>query len=282
MRKLTLTKHDAVYAALLDDILSLGEQRPDRTGTGTISTFGKSVTYKNINDSFPLLTTKKIPFKSVLSELLWFLSGSTNDHDLRNLNGTKRTIWTDNLEADYWRDKAPDGDLGIIYGKQWRNWDGIDQVAMVEKQIKEDPYSRRIILQSYSPNQIGNASLPACHLVAQFYVGTDKTLSCVVFIRSNDIFLGHPFNVASYALLTYMLAYSNGLTPKNLHISMGDAHIYMNHLNQVETQLQREGQKGPVKLLIRRKPESILDYSMDDFELVNYNPDPAIKAPMAV
>jgi len=276
-----MTRHDSEYALLMNHILEFGEDRPDRTGTGTIGVFGPKVTYRNINTSFPLLTTKKIPFKAVLSELLWFLSGSVNDFDLRKLNGTPRTIWTDNLEAPYWRQQKS-GNLGRIYGAQWRNWDGIDQIKNLEHGLLHDPYSRRHLLQSYSPTQINNAALPACHLVAQFNVTTTGALDCLLYIRSNDMFLGHPFNVASYALLTYMLAEVIGYHPGNLIIMMGDAHIYRNHLEQVETQLDRVGQQGNVKLHIAPGRYSILDYTMEDFELVNYNPDPAIKAPMAV
>tara|TARA_R110000772_G_scaffold66361_1_gene147880 strand:- start:75454 stop:76176 length:723 start_codon:yes stop_codon:yes gene_type:complete len=239
--------------------------------------------YADVASNFPLLSTKKIPFKSVLSELLWFLSGSTNDYDLRALNGTKRTIWTDNLEADYWKTQGEFGDLGMIYGKQWRNWNGVDQIKMVEDQLKTDPYSRRILLQSYSPEQIGNASLPACHLLAQFYVhAQDHSLSCHVYIRSNDMFLGHPFNIASYATLMHMLASAHGFIPGDLIVSMGDAHIYMNHYEQVETQLSRGGQKESPILVVNPARKSVLDFVMDDFNLLNYDPDPAIKAPMAV
>lgn len=273
---------DVTYSGLIGTILKHGETRTDRTGVGTKSLFGAVCSYSL--DSFPILVGKEVKFKSVLSELLWFLSGSTNDKDLAKLNGSKKTIWTDNAEAPYWKHKASKpGDLGQIYGYQWRKWAGRDQIRDLEKGLSEDPFSRRHMLQSYGPNQIGTAALPACHCMAQFYVHVNGTLDCMVYIRSNDMFLGHPYNMTSYALLTYMLAHVHGFTPGNLLITIGDAHVYLNHMEAIREYRNRDITKLSYPgLQINSKPKSILDFKMEDFELVGYKPLSAIPAPMAV
>lgn len=276
-----IAEPDVTFGKMLKVIMDHGQLRKDRTGVGTFTAFGVMVHY-DISESLPFLLGKEVKLKSVLSELLWFLSGSTNDKDLAKLNGTKRTIWTDNAEAPYWKGKKP-GDLGNIYGYQWRKWAGVDQIKLIQKLIKEEPESRRILLQSYGPNQLGTAALPACHTSAQFDVSPNGELSCLVSIRSNDLFLGHPYNIASYALLTHMLAHVHDLKPRMLSVAIGNAHIYTNHLSQVREYLNRKivRYKYPT-LKIKSKPDCITKFSMSDFELVGYNPMPAIPAKMAV
>lgn len=261
------------YLELLQDILDHGVEKEDRTGTGTTSVFGRQLRF-DLSKGFPLVTTKRIHLKSVVHELLWFLSGETNIRYLKE-NGVR--IW------DEWADE--NGDLGPVYGSQWRSWetpDGrrIDQIANVIESIKNNPDSRRHIVSAWNVAEIDNMKLPPCHFVFQFYVAAGK-LSCMLTMRSVDSFLGLPFNIASYALLTHMVAQQCGLEPGEFIWSGGDVHIYSNHLEQVKLQLEREPYSLPT-LEIKRKPDSIFDYTFDDFEFKDYEHHPTIKGKVAV
>lgn len=261
------------YLDLLQDILDTGVHKGDRTGTGTQSVFGRQLRY-DLSEGFPLVTTKRIHLKSVIHELLWFLSGDTNIAYLKE-NGVK--IWDD------WADE--NGDLGPVYGSQWRTWEApngekIDQIAAVIDSIKNNPDSRRHLVSAWNVAEINNMKLPPCHFAFQFYVAEGK-LSCMLTMRSVDTFLGLPFNIASYALLTHMIAQQCDLEVGEFIWSGGDVHIYSNHVEQVKTQLEREPFALP-KLVIKRKPDSIFDYTFDDFEFENYQHHPGIKAPIAV
>ncbi|MBT7308153.1 MAG: thymidylate synthase [Gammaproteobacteria bacterium] len=271
------------YLDLLRDVLESGVQKGDRTGTGTRSVFGRQIKM-DLAEGFPLLTTKKVHFPSVFHEWKWFVSGSTN------INELKATIWNE------WA--TEEGDLGPIYGKQWTAWptkDGgtINQIDYVIDTLKNNPDSRRILFHGwnveYLPDETvspqenvknGKMALPPCHLLYQFYVAGNK-LSLMMTIRSNDLFLGNPFNIAQAALWVHVLAHHCDLEVGELTVSIGDAHIYSNHLEQVNRQLERTPTKLP-KLVIKRRPESIYDYEFEDFELVDYNPQAGIKAPVAV
>ena len=262
-----------VYLDLMQRILDEGVERGDRTGTGTLSLFGTQMRF-DLSQGFPLLTTKKVHLRSIIYELLWFLHGDTN---IKYLHDHKVTIW------DEWADE--NGDLGPIYGKQWRRWecaDGrvIDQVANVVEQIKHNPNSRRLIVSAWNVADVDQMALPPCHMMFQFYVAQGK-LSCMLYQRSCDFFLGVPFNIASYALLTMMMAQQCDLAPGEFVWTGGDTHLYLNHLEQAQEQLSRTPRALP-KMLIKRRPESIFDYEFEDFELVNYDPYPVIKAPIAV
>lgn len=262
-----------VYLDLMQRILDEGVERGDRTGTGTLSLFGTQMRF-DLSQGFPLLTTKKVHLRSIIYELLWFLHGDTN---IKYLHDHKVTIW------DEWADE--NGDLGPVYGKQWRRWecaDGrvIDQVANVVEQIKHNPNSRRLIVSAWNVADIDQMALPPCHMMFQFYVAQGK-LSCMLYQRSCDFFLGVPFNIASYALLTMMMAQQCDLAPGEFVWTGGDTHLYLNHLEQAQEQLSRTPRALP-KMLIKRRPESIFDYEFEDFELVNYDPYPVIKAPIAV
>lgn len=262
-----------VYLDLMQRILDEGVKRGDRTGTGTLSLFGTQMRF-DLSQGFPLLTTKKVHLRSIIYELLWFLHGDTN---IKYLHDHKVTIW------DEWADE--NGDLGPVYGKQWRRWecaDGrvIDQVANVVEQIKHNPNSRRLIVSAWNVADIDQMALPPCHMMFQFYVAQGK-LSCMLYQRSCDFFLGVPFNIASYALLTMMMAQQCDLEPGEFVWTGGDTHLYLNHLEQAQEQLSRTPRALP-KMLIKRRPESIFDYEFEDFELVNYDPYPVIKAPIAV
>ncbi|MGQ8873124.1 thymidylate synthase [Paenibacillus sp. TSA_86.1] len=261
------------YLDLLQDILDNGVHKGDRTGTGTQSVFGRQLRY-DLSEGFPLVTTKRIHLKSVVHELLWFLSGDTNIAYLKE-NGVK--IWDD------WADE--NGDLGPVYGSQWRTWEApngekIDQIAAVVDSIKNNPDSRRHLVSAWNVAEINNMKLPPCHFAFQFYVAEGK-LSCMLTMRSVDTFLGLPFNIASYALLTHMIAQQCDLEVGDFIWSGGDVHIYSNHVDQVRTQLEREPFALP-KLVIKRKPDSIFDYKFEDFEFENYEHHPGIKAPIAV
>ncbi|SDW62691.1 thymidylate synthase [Paenibacillus sp. PDC88] len=261
------------YQELLRDILEHGVKKEDRTGTGTISVFGRQLRF-DLSKGFPLVTTKRIHLKSVIHELLWFISGDTNIRYLKE-NGVR--IW------DEWADE--NGDLGPVYGSQWRAWetpDGkfIDQIANVIDSIKNNPDSRRHIVSAWNVAEIEHMKLPPCHFVFQFYVAGGK-LSCMLTMRSVDTFLGLPFNIASYALLTHMVAQQCDLEVGDFVWSGGDVHIYLNHLEQVNTQLAREPYPLPT-LVIKRKPDSIFDYKYEDFEFENYEHHPAIKAQVSV
>ncbi|MDZ4699763.1 MAG: thymidylate synthase [Rhodothermales bacterium] len=261
------------YLDLLRHVKANGVRKEDRTGTGTLSVFGYQMRF-DLQAGFPLLTTKKVFFKGLAYEMLWFLQGSTNIQYLTD-NGV--SIWNEWADAE--------GNLGPVYGKQWRAWrtaDGreIDQIAGVIHTIKTNPDSRRILVNAWNVGEIDQMALPPCHLFYQFYVANGR-LSCSLYIRSNDLFLGAPFNIAEYALLTHMIAQQCDLGVGELVYTIGDAHIYTNHLDQVDEQLAREPLPLP-KLNILRKPASIFDYRYEDFEVVDYRHHPPIKAPVAV
>ncbi|WP_259017194.1 thymidylate synthase [Emticicia fluvialis] len=261
------------YQDLLKHILENGTRKTDRTGTGTISVFGYQMRF-NLQEGFPLVTTKKVHTRSIIHELLWFIKGETNIGYLKE-NGV--SIW------DEWADA--DGNLGPIYGKQWRSWataDGssIDQLKEVINTLKKSPDSRRIIVSAWNVGELSQMALMPCHALFQFYVADNK-LSCQLYQRSADVFLGVPFNIASYALLTMMIAQECGLEAHEFIWTGGDTHIYLNHLEQVELQLSREPRKLP-KMWINPEVKSIFDFKIEDFRLEEYDPYPAIKAPVAV
>lgn len=261
------------YLDLLNKIMTEGVVKGDRTGTGTKSIFGYQMRF-NLSEGFPLLTTKKLHLKSIIHELLWFLAGDTN---IKYLNDNKVTIW------DEWADE--NGDLGHVYGYQWRSWptpDGshIDQISQLVEQIKNNPNSRRLIVSAWNVADIDNMALPPCHALFQFYVA-DGRLSCQLYQRSADVFLGVPFNIASYALLTMMIAQVTGLQPGEFVHTLGDTHIYLNHFEQVQTQLERTPRALP-RMKINPDVKSIFDFRYEDFTLEEYDPYPTIKAPIAV
>lgn len=261
------------YLDLMQDILKNGASKTDRTGTGTLSVFGRQLRF-DLSEGFPLVTTKKLHIRSILYELLWFLKGETNIKYLKD-NGV--TIW------DEWADE--NGDLGPVYGSQWRSWptaDGrkIDQIAQVIEQIKKKPDSRRHIVTAWNPAEVENMALPPCHALFQFYAADGK-LSCQLYQRSADYFLGVPFNIASYAFLLEMFAQQCDLKAGEFVWTGGDVHLYSNHIEQANLQLSREPYPLP-KLVIKRKPASIFEYEFEDFEIVNYQSHPSIKAPIAV
>ena len=261
------------YLTLLEHVKQNGQKKEDRTGTGTMSVFGYQMRF-NLNEGFPLLTTKKVHLKSVIYELLWFLSGDTNIKFLKD-NGV--SIW------DEWADE--NGNLGPVYGHQWRSWptsEGreIDQISNLINQIKKTPDSRRLIVSAWNVGEINKMKLPPCHCFFQFYVA-DGRLSCQLYQRSADIFLGVPFNIASYALLTQMIAHVCGLERGEFIHTLGDAHIYTNHIDQVNEQLSRKPKKLP-QIKINPTVKNIFDFKYEDFSLEGYDPYPLIKAPVAV
>jgi len=261
------------YLDLMRHALDHGARKDDRTGTGTLSLFGHQMRF-NLADGFPLVTTKKVHLKSVIHELLWFLSGNTN---IRYLQENGVTIW------DEWADK--DGNLGPVYGAEWRAWptpDGrhIDQITGVVEAIKRNPDSRRLIVTAWNPADVDKQALPPCHSLFQFYVINGR-LSCQLYQRSADIFLGVPFNIASYALLTLMMAQVTGLKPGEFVHTLGDAHLYLNHIEQAQLQLSREPRPLP-GMKLNPEISSLFDFVYDDFTLEGYDPHPAIKAPVAV
>ncbi len=261
------------YLHLLDHVLTNGVEKRDRTGTGTISVFGHQMRF-NLQDGFPLLTTKKLHIRSILHELLWFLSGDTN---IKYLTENKVRIWNEWADAD--------GDLGPIYGYQWRSWPSangkhIDQISQVIKSIKENPDSRRHLVNAWNVGELDNMALPPCHILFQFYVADGK-LSCQLYQRSADIFLGVPFNIASYAFLLYMMAQVTGLEPGEFIHTLGDAHIYLNHIDQVKLQLTREPMKLP-KLEMNKSVNNIFDFKFEDFTITDYESHPHIKGEISV
>ncbi len=271
------------YLDLIEHVVKNGVEKSDRTGTGTKSVFGYQMRF-DLLEGFPMVTTKKLHTKSIIYELLWFLNGDTNIDYLKN-NGVK--IWDD------WADE--NGDLGPVYGFQWRNWnnDNIDQISELIETIKTNPDSRRMLISAWNPSVLpdtsksfsenvrnGKAALPPCHAFFQFYVSNNK-LSCQLYQRSADIFLGVPFNIASYALLTHMIAHVCNLEVGDFVHTFGDAHIYNNHIDQINLQLSREPRKLPT-LKIKRKVESIFDFKFEDFEIINYDPHPHIKGLVSV
>lgn len=261
------------YLDLMKDILETGTSKTDRTGTGTLSVFGRQLRF-DLSAGFPLVTTKKLHTRSIFIELLWFLKGDTN---IKYLHDHGVTIW------DEWADE--NGDLGPVYGHQWRSWptpngQTIDQITNVLNQIKQKPDSRRHIVSAWNPAEVDKMALPPCHAMFQFYVADGK-LSCQLYQRSADYFLGVPFNIASYALLTHMFAQQCDLEPGDFVWTGGDVHLYTNHLEQARLQLSREPYPLPT-LNIKRKPASIFEYQYEDFEILNYQAHPTIKAPIAV
>ena len=273
------------YHDLLEDILNNGEVKDDRTGVGTISVFGRQLRF-DLTAGFPAVTTKKLAWKSVVSELLWFIEGSGDERRLAEiLHGSRdterSTIWTGNAQAAYWTPKARyDGDLGRVYGVQWRDWRGVDQLSNLIEGIKTDPNGRRHIITAWNVDELDKMALPPCHVLAQFYVSNGK-LSCHMYQRSVDVFLGLPFNIASYALLTHMIAQVCDLKVGELIISTGDTHIYSNHVEQVKEQLSREEYPLPL-LFLNPDIKSIDKFSMDDILLFDYQSHGTIKADMAV
>lgn len=261
------------YLDLMQEILEKGATKTDRTGTGTLSVFGRQLRF-DLADGFPLVTTKKLHLRSIIYELLWFLRGDTN---IKYLKDHGVSIW------DEWADE--NGDLGPVYGSQWRSWPtpdgkGIDQIKNVIHQIRTKPDSRRHIVSAWNPAEVDNMALPPCHALFQFYVADGK-LSCQLYQRSADYFLGVPFNIASYALLLHMFAQQCDLESGEFVWTGGDVHLYSNHIEQVKLQLSRTTFPLP-QLVIKRKPSSIFDYEFEDFEIVNYQAHPSIKAPIAV
>lgn len=295
------------YLDLLRHVIENGEKKDDRTGVGTIATFGYQMRF-NLQEGFPLLTTKKVFLRGIIHELLWFLKGDTN---VKYLVDNNVKIWNEwpfqnylkanNLENKYqkyseeWNEKMNEfverikadedfakkwGDLGPVYGRQWRNFGGVDQISNLINNIKVNPHSRRHIVCAWNPPEISRMALPPCHCLFQFYVN-NKKVSCQLYQRSCDVFLGVPFNIASYALLTMMVAQVTGLEPKEFIWTGGDVHIYLNHLDQVKEQLSREPRPLP-RLKLNPDVKSIFDFKIDDFTLENYNPHPRISAPIAV
>jgi len=261
------------YLSLMREVRENGVRKEDRTGTGTLSLFGHQMRF-DLSEGFPVITTKKLHLRSIIHELLWFLKGDSNIEYLK-VNGV--SIW------DAWADE--EGELGPVYGVQWRSWptpDGgsIDQISQIMQQLRENPDSRRIILSAWNVGEIDNMALPPCHCLFQFWVAEGK-LSCQLYQRSCDIFLGVPFNIASYALLTHMLAQQADLGVGDFVWTGGDCHLYSNHLEQADEQLQREPLPLP-RLAIKRKPPSIFDYEIGDFEILNYESHPHIRAAVAV
>lgn len=260
------------YLDLMQHILDNGVRKADRTGTGSISVFGYQIRF-NLADGFPCLTTKKLHLRSIIYELLWFLKGDTN---IKYLNDNKVTIW------DEWADE--NGDLGPVYGKQWRRWEGkdgtVDQISKLIEQIKKNPDSRRMVVSAWNPAEVDKMALPPCHTLFQFYVAGGK-LSCQLYQRSADVFLGVPFNIASYALLTMMIAQVCDLQPGDFVHTFGDAHLYVNHLEQARLQLSREPRPLPT-MVINPEVKDIFSFQFEDFKLENYDPHPHIKAPVAV
>lgn len=293
------------YLRHLNHILINGEEREDRTGVGTKSIFGLQMRF-DLRKEFPAVTTKRLAWRAVVSELIWFLEGSGDERRLAEiLHGTrdtdKKTIWTANAEADYWKSKAKfDGDLGRVYGVQWRDWRksvtsekkqfkgieytqynaSVDQVTKLISDIKRDPTSRRHILTAWNPGELDDMALPPCHVMSQFYVNNGE-LSCQMYQRSADMFLGVPFNIASYSLLTHMIAHACDLKVGDFVHTIGDAHIYNDHVDQVVEQMGRKPLPGP-KLIIDCDSKDIFDIKMEHINLINYQSHPPISAPMAV
>lgn len=285
------------YIDLCNYILNNGVKKDDRTGTGTISVFGYQMRF-NLGEGFPLLTTKKVHLKSIIHELLWFISGSTNikylvDNDVRIWNDWPYDLYKkspdfqgETIEEFAAKIKESDefakkyGNLGPVYGKQWRDFNGVDQLSNLIEQIKTNPNSRRLIISAWNPAEVDKMALPPCHSFMQFYVAEGK-LSCQLYQRSADVFLGIPFNIASYALFTMMIAQVCGLEPGDFVHTLGDAHIYLNHLDQVNKQIKRSLRPLP-KMVINPNVKSIFDFKYEDFTLLNYNPHSGIKGKVAV
>jgi len=272
------------YLDILDKVMKEGVDREGRNGN-TRALFGLQMRF-DLSKGFPAMTTKKLAFKAVKSELLWFLEGASDDNRLKELNSSERTIWTDNAEAPYWTPKAKfPGDLGRVYGVQWRDWQGpdgkkVDQIAELVEMLKNDPYSRRLIVTAWNPGELDQMALPPCHMFMQCFVADGK-LSLLMHQRSCDLFLGVPFNIASYSLLLHMLAQVTGLKVGEFVHSLGDAHIYHDHFDAVKEQLAREPLPLP-QLWLNPEVKQIDKFTMDDIKLENYESHPPIKAKMAV
>jgi thymidylate synthase len=269
-----MSSADQSYHNVLADIRDNGNDRGDRTGTGTRSLFGTRMEF-DLEDCFPLLTTKRVGFKTMAEELFWFLRGETN---IRSLQAKGVKIW------DEWADE--NGDLGSVYGEQWRSWDNhdgtvTDQIADAIELLRNNPESRRILVSAWNPTDVPGAALPPCHVLFQFYV-EDGKVSCQLYQRSADMFLGVPFNIASYALLTHLMAHQAGLGVGKFIWVGGDTHIYSNHFDQADLQLSRDDSRPGPKLEILHKPDSISGYEFEDLKLIGYEPDAVIKAPVAV
>jgi thymidylate synthase len=271
------------YLDALKFIMENGVVKPNRTGTDTKAVFGMQMRY-DLSEGFPIITTKKMAFESIKAELLWFISGSS---DVKELNKLGCHIWDANAKADYWKPKAKfDGDLGRIYGVQWRNWMSygsekpIDQLSEVIDRIKKNPYDRRLVVTAWNPGELNKMALPPCHLFFQFYIADGK-LSVQMYQRSCDMFLGVPFNISSYSLFLSMIAQITGLKPGEFIHTLGDAHIYVNHFEQVKTQLSREPFPLP-QLWLNPEIKNIDDFKMEDIKLTNYQYHEPIKAPMAI
>lgn len=278
------------YHQLLQDILDNGTQRTDRTGVGTLSVFGRQLRF-DLRTGFPAITTKKLAWRAVVGELLWFIEGSGDERRLAEItHGTRdgvTTIWTPNALAPYWKDKAQyEGDLGRVYGTNWREWRGVDgrthdQVHNLVNGLKNDPYSRRHILSAWNVGELDQMALPPCHMMSQYWVNNSRELSCHMYQRSQDVPLGGPFNYASYALLTHMLAHVCDLKVGELIISIGDAHIYNNQIDQVREQLTRTPYPLP-RLYLNYDVRDITKFTMNDIILDNYQHHPPLKMKMAV
>jgi thymidylate synthase len=296
------------YIDLLKEILEQGEMRDDRTGIGTRSVFGRQLRF-DLQQGFPAITTKKLAWKACVGELLWFIEGSGDERRLAEITHGSRdgtvTIWTPNAQAPYWKPKAKfPGDLGRVYGVQWRHWNKyteelsfgpahkggtrlavdkteIDQLAKLIEGLQQDPNGRRHILSAWNVSELDQMALPPCHVMSQFYVSKSKELSCYMYQRSQDVFLGAPFNYASYALLTHMIAHVCGLGVGELIVSTGDTHIYQNHIDQVREQLTREPYPLP-KLWLNPDIKNIDKFTIDDIKLIDYQSHGQLKAPMAV
>lgn len=286
-----MAKEMKQYHDLLQDILDNGEDKDDRTGVGTYSVFGRQLRF-NLEEGFPAITTKKLAWKACVAELLWFIEGSSDERRLAELtHGTKEgtvTIWTPNALAPYWKHKAKfDGDLGRIYGVQWRKWERprwemhVDQLKELIDNVKKDPNSRRHLITAWNPGDLDKMALPPCHIMSQFHVSKSGKLSCHMYQRSVDVFLGLPFNIASYALFTHMIAQVCGLKVGELIISTGDTHIYKDHVDQVKEQLSRQEFPMP-QLWLNPDVKDIDKFTVNDIKLVNYESHGSIKAKMAV
>jgi thymidylate synthase len=278
------------YLDLIQDVLKNGEEKDDRTSVGTISVFARQLRF-DLRRGFPAITTKKLAWKAVVGELLWFIEGSSDERRLAEItHGTREgviTIWTPNALAPYWKPKAQyEGDLGRIYGVQWRSWGPrigphIDQLKNLIEGLKKDPNSRRHILTAWNPGELDQMALPPCHVMSQFYVNKNRELSCHMYQRSQDLFLGAPFNYASYALLTHMIAQVCGYGVAELIVSAGDTHIYQNHIEQVKELLTRTPYDLP-KLWLNPNIKEIDEFTMDDIKLIGYQSHGQLNAPMAV
>ena len=290
---------EKVFIDLLEKVLNEGEDREDRTNTGTLSIFGPQIEFDNLDTQFPLLTSKRVSLKTVFEELIWMLRGQTHNKIL-NEKGVK--IWNGNSTREFLDSNGlnhyPEGELGPIYGAQWRNFGGkhdsnvlkhvadndnggVDQISELLHQIRTNPTSRRLFVSAFNPKALKEQALPPCHVSFQMYIRKQKYLDCKLIMRSNDLFLGAPFNIACYSLLTHMIAAMTGYTPGRLILSIGDAHIYKNHIDQVKTQISRNLRHFPV-LKIKSVPENIEDFEYSNFELLDYNPHPTIRGDMAV